>query len=54
MENELIKKNQLKQEILQELENGPSKKTFPRMSTEKIMDIIGVDINQHYLRSIRT
>jgi SNF2 family DNA or RNA helicase len=54
MENELIKKNDLKSEIIRELQTGRTKLKIPKLTVKQIINIISSDENGEYLRNIRS
>jgi SNF2 family DNA or RNA helicase len=54
MENELIRKSDLKNEIIRELQTGRTKLKIPRLTVRQIISIISSDSNGEYLRNIRS
>ena len=54
MENELIRKNDLKSEIIRELQTGRTKLKIPKLTVKQIINIISSDENGEYLRNIRS
>jgi SNF2 family DNA or RNA helicase len=54
MENELIRKNDLKNEIIRELQTGTTKIKMPRLTVKQIINIISSSKNGDYLLDIRS
>ena len=54
MENELIRKNDLKSEIIRELQTGRTKLKIPKLTVKQIINIISSDENGEYLRNVRS
>ena len=53
MENELIRKNELKNNIIRELQTGTTKIKMPKLTVKQIINIISSKANGDYLRSTR-
>jgi SNF2 family DNA or RNA helicase len=56
MEQEMIKKNRIKDEMLKELEFGSTTKKFPKLKVEDMIKIINMDLKQDLImmRNVRT
>jgi SNF2 family DNA or RNA helicase len=53
METEIIRKNIIKKEILDELQNGVTTKKVPKMKVAQIIKVINSELNEGMLRSSR-
>ena len=54
MENELIRKNELKNMIIKELQTGTTKIKLPKLTVAQIINIISSNTNGDYLRTVRS
>lgn len=54
MESEIIRKNIIKKEILDELHNGTSTRKVPTMTVPQIVRVINSEVNEEMLRAFRS